>query len=78
MACNLSTAHSLSVHTHLEELVWPVGCPDAELLQQLHHESSKALEGARQPDMWAHLDEHILVGVHVDGLCRDQRGCCRW
>lgn len=60
-------------NAHLEELVWPVGSPDAELLQQLHHEPCKPLKCARQPHVWADLNYHVFVGVHVYCL---QRGRC--
>lgn len=37
--------------THLEEFVWPVGGANAELLQQLHHEPTEALERPWQPHL---------------------------
>lgn len=36
---------------HLEQLVGAVCGPDAQLLQQLHHQPAEPLEGARQPDL---------------------------
>ena len=64
----VSTQHCRVLHPHLEQFVWPVGCTDAQLLQELHHEATESLEGAGQPHLRVYLDEGFTIGGHIECL----------
>lgn len=50
---------------HLKQLFLRVGRADGQPVQQLHHQSSKSLEGAGYSHRWADLDEDALGGMNV-------------
>lgn len=54
--------------THLHEFVRAVSGPYTQLLQQLHHQPTEALEGSRNADLWVDLYEYILMCVYVQAF----------
>jgi hypothetical protein len=93
-ASQTSTTHQkpgllmlLASGTHFEELVRPVACSYAELLQQLHHESLEAGEGTRDAHLGVHLwwcaGQEEAAGRELGGGCEGTSanprccgGCC--
>ena len=53
---------------HLEQLVRTIGGSYAQLLQQLHHQATEALECPGQPHLRVDLYQDVLVGVYIKTL----------
>lgn len=51
---------------NLEELLLGGGGADREAVQELHHQTGKALEGSGDADGGRNLDQDALGGVDVD------------
>lgn len=67
--------HQTRSGEHLEELVRAIACSNAQLLQQLHHQATESLEGARQSDLRVDLDEDVLSCMHIKGLRHSYSNC---
>lgn len=59
---------SVEQQEHLEQLVRTIGGSYAQLLQQLHHQATEALECPGQPHLRVDLYQNVLVGVYVQTL----------
>ena len=64
----MGTQHCRGPNSHLEQFVRPIGCPDAQLLQELHHEAAEPLEGAGQAHLRVYLYEGFTIGGHIQCL----------
>lgn len=56
------------VAAYLQELVGTICSPDAQLLKQLHHETTEAFKSPGQADLRVDFNEHILCCMDIQRL----------